>query len=68
MNNRNYLLQDGGTITATCAADFVTKLREGVVLIQNVPIRNICSTLPTDIATKQETLFVLILRRILLKI
>ena len=29
MNNRNYLLQDGGTITATCAADFVTKLREG---------------------------------------
>ena len=29
MNNRNYLLQDGGTITATCAADFVSKLREG---------------------------------------
>lgn len=26
--NRNYFLQDGGTITATCAADFVTKLRE----------------------------------------
>jgi hypothetical protein len=24
-----YLLQDGGTITATCAADFVTRLREG---------------------------------------
>lgn len=24
-----YLLQDGGTITATCAADFVTHLREG---------------------------------------
>lgn len=23
-----YTLQDGGTITATCAADFVTKLRE----------------------------------------
>lgn len=28
MNNRNYTLQDGGTITANCAADFVTKLRE----------------------------------------
>ena len=24
-----YTLQDGGKITATCAADFVTKLREG---------------------------------------
>lgn len=24
-----YLLQDGGIITATCAADFVTHLREG---------------------------------------
>lgn len=24
-----YLLQDGGTITATCAAHFVTQLREG---------------------------------------
>lgn len=24
-----YLLQDGGTITATCAADFVIRLREG---------------------------------------
>lgn len=24
-----YLLQDGGKITATCAADFVTRLREG---------------------------------------
>lgn len=23
-----YTLQDGGTITATCATDFVTKLRE----------------------------------------
>ena len=23
-----YILQDGGKITATCAADFVTKLRE----------------------------------------
>lgn len=28
MNNRNYFLQDGGIITAACAADFVTKLRE----------------------------------------
>ena len=26
--NTTYLLQDGGTITATCAADFVTRLRE----------------------------------------
>lgn len=24
-----YTLQDGGTITASCSADFVTKLREG---------------------------------------
>lgn len=24
-----YTLQDGGTITASCPADFVTKLREG---------------------------------------
>ena len=28
-----YTLQDGGTITATCAADFVTKLRESLSLI-----------------------------------
>lgn len=27
--NKTYLLQDGGTITATCAAHFVTLLREG---------------------------------------
>lgn len=26
--NTTYLLQDGGTITATCAAHFVTLLRE----------------------------------------
>ncbi|MCC8153996.1 MAG: hypothetical protein LIP01_07145 [Tannerellaceae bacterium] len=26
---KNYLLQDGGKITATCAAEFVTALREG---------------------------------------
>lgn len=26
--NTTYTLQDGGTITATCAADFVTQLRE----------------------------------------
>lgn len=25
---KTYTLQDGGTITATCAAEFVTKLRE----------------------------------------
>lgn len=28
MTTTTYTLQDGGTITATCAADFVTKLRE----------------------------------------
>lgn len=28
MTTTTYNLQDGGTITATCAADFVTKLRE----------------------------------------
>lgn len=27
-------MADGGTITATCAADFVTKLRVGAVLFQ----------------------------------
>lgn len=27
--NKTYTLQDGGTITATCAVDFVTKLRDG---------------------------------------
>ena len=26
--NKTYTLQDGGTITATCATDFVTKLRQ----------------------------------------
>ena len=26
--NKTYTLQDGGTITATCAADFVTRLRQ----------------------------------------
>ena len=29
MNNTIYFLQDGGTITAACATEFVTKLREG---------------------------------------
>ena len=28
MESRIFSLQDGGTITATCASDFVTKLRE----------------------------------------
>lgn len=28
MESKNFSLQDGGTITATCASDFVTKLRE----------------------------------------
>ena len=26
--NKTYTLQDGGTITATCATDFVSKLRQ----------------------------------------
>ena len=26
--NKTYTLQDGGTITATCATEFVTKLRQ----------------------------------------
>lgn len=28
MESKTFSLQDGGTITATCASDFVTKLRE----------------------------------------
>lgn len=27
--NTTYILQDGGKITATCAIDFITQLREG---------------------------------------
>mgnify|MGYP000781402291 CR=1 FL=1 len=26
--NKTYTLQDGGTITATCATDFIAKLRQ----------------------------------------
>ena len=29
MKTTNYILQDGGKITATCASQFVTRLREG---------------------------------------
>lgn len=29
MKVTNYILQDGGKITATCASEFVTRLREG---------------------------------------
>lgn len=29
MKTTNYILQDGGKITATCASEFVTRLREG---------------------------------------
>lgn len=59
-----YTLQDGGTITATCASDFVTKLRESSRFDSECTDQEYMYHLRTDIMTRQETWCVLILRSI----
>lgn len=43
-----YTLQDGGKITATCAADFVTKLRESSRFDSECTDQEYMYHLPTD--------------------
>lgn len=50
-----YTLQDGGKITATCAADFVTKLVRAAVSTASAPTRNTCTILPTDSTIRPGT-------------
>lgn len=50
-----YTLQDGGKITATCAADFVTKLRESSRFDSQCTDQEYMYHLPTASMTKRGT-------------
>lgn len=56
--NKTYTWQDGGTITAACAEEFVTNLVKAAALTPTTQIRNTCTVLPTAIMIKPALLSV----------
>lgn len=59
--NKTYTLQDGGTITATCAIEFVTKLRQSSRFDSECTDQEYMYHLPIDTMTSLGTPYVLIL-------